>query len=145
MKKSLLKASLICLGITLLCGLSSFNTPNGVKSQGRNASIVYDTIITPFGEGSQCMKEVVEGDNRGCTCSLFVETFDNNSWILWLEVTGNNGREVKVEGDYYIVSYDGRDNHQINRVISGNEKQKLRSGSSNSVCIVTSLEPCFLR
>lgn len=40
MKKSFLKTSLICLGITLLCGLYSFKTPYREKSQFTKGCVV---------------------------------------------------------------------------------------------------------
>ena len=111
MKKSLLKTSLICLGITLLCGLYSFKTPEGMKSQQRNrtASIVYDTIITLDGEGARCIKEFGEkSDPSVCECVLYVvENEYTNSWSLKLSVSCNC--TVIVTYDYTVFSKDDGD------------------------------------
>lgn len=75
MKKSLLKASLICLGVTLLCGLYSFKTPDIETSQQgcQTAAISNDTVISLLGAGSQSIKkEVAVGGRDGCTCSIDV-------------------------------------------------------------------------
>lgn len=91
------------------------------------------------------MKEVVEGDDGGCICSIYVETKQNGSWELYLEVLGELRNGVQVEGDYYVVTGNGRDDIHINRIIKDNDKHKLNFGSANTVCVVNSLDPCFLK
>lgn len=107
MKKSLLKASLICLGITLLCGLYSFKTPDGVKLQQRylTAAISNDTIITPEGMESQQIKEVVvESGLSKCTCTLSV--VDGTAvWILQVYISCDC--DVIVTYDYIVYYVDG--------------------------------------
>ena len=103
MKKLLLKASLICLGATLLCGMSSFTTPKVEKLQCHNVSFVYDTIITPNGEESQCIiKEiVVESDQGDCVCSLYVH-YTTEHWYLYC---CTNGCDRQVEVKYWYKLY----------------------------------------
>lgn len=106
MKKPLLKAALICLGITLLCGLYSFRTPQGenLQQRYRTTSTVYDTIIIPDGEAVECVKEVtVENDQGACTCRLHVLYNDiTGDWSLYLNQYCNTLVHVEYS---YIIKY----------------------------------------
>ena len=106
MKKPLLKTSLICLGITLLYGMSSFKTPEGVSPQSNHTvSIVYDTIISPNGEESQCIKEIViEGDQGDCQCSLEVHEF-MGKWELRLSKSLSCSGPVTAKYKYKVTYY----------------------------------------
>ena len=100
MKKTILKTALICLGITLLCGLCSFRTPERVKSQQsyQIAVIFADTIITPNGEESECIKEVVDRYQDPCTCLLEVRK-NGTGWTLYIvyQSCGDNNIDVYAE------------------------------------------------
>ena len=146
MKKSLLKATLICFGVILLCGLSSFMTPEEVKSPRSNyaMSIIYDTIITPEGEGSQCIREVVvESDQGDCLCSLYV-THSTGSWTLWL-ARSRFGRSIEATIEYRI--YSGNSSKKIKETtnLPGNySNNPIHSGFlSSSDCRPVSLKACF--
>lgn len=110
MKKSLLKAASISLGITLLCGLYSFKIPEGVKSQQnyQTAAISNDTLITPDGQELECVKEVVdEGGKNGCTCTLKVENNHpiTGQWKLQLERSSYGETEPTIQVTYEYKLY----------------------------------------
>lgn len=121
MKKTLFKTAFICLGITLLCGLYSFKTPDGVKSQQnyRTASIVYDTIITPDGDESECIKKevVVEGDKDGCTCTLYVSYDSSQDWSLRLKKSIKQ-KDVVAYYSYKKYGLDGKETENSGKIIS---------------------------
>lgn len=87
MKKSLLKASLICLGVTLLCGLYSFKTIEGEKSQ------------------HIMKKSFVESELSGCKCRLCVKDGSDGDWVLYLY--NDCSKNVKVTFTYYIYKLNG--------------------------------------
>ena len=109
MKKHLLKAALICLGITLLCGLYSFRTLKGEDLQHsyQTVAISNDTIITSEGEESECIQEVVVENEQGDgTCSLYVH-YTTENWYLYC---CTNGCDRSVEVKYwYKLFVDGGD------------------------------------
>ena len=83
MKKSLIKASLVCLGITLLCGLYSFKTLER--------------------EISQCVTEmVIENDLCDCNYRLYVETC-TGFWYLKLK---NECPDPIIATCKYTIYYD---------------------------------------
>lgn len=144
MKKHLLKALLICLGATLLCGLSSFKTSEGVKSPRSNVSIIYDTIITHDGEVSRVIKEVVdENGQTQCTCSLFVSVTGGN-WRLGISSSCNCPLEATIVYTKYYIQGDefkevtiGPIPEDVGRV----EKPALESGTiGESFCIPVSVD-----
>jgi len=114
MKKSLLKASLICLGITLLCGLYSFRIPEGenLQQRFRTASISNDTLITPDGEEAQSIKEVVvESDQGDCECVVtlkIVSGYTSHDWELI--VTNPCHKSIVASCNYDITTAPGRPN-----------------------------------
>ena len=104
MKKLLLKASLICFGVTLLCGMSSFKIPEIEKFQQsyHSAAIAHDSIVIPNGEESECIKEIVVKSEQGdCICSLYVHYTDSN-WYLYC---CTNGCDRQVEVKYWYKLY----------------------------------------
>lgn len=146
MKKPILKTALICLGITLLCGMYSFKTPEEAKLQrcNRTASIVYDTIITPDGEVSRVIKTVVvENDQKQCTCSLFVSE-NGTDWRLGIRSSCNCSLKATyvytkyyIQGDEFIEETIG----PLTTDIGGQEKPSLESGKiGESFCIPVSVE-----
>lgn len=152
MKNSLLKASLICLVFTLLCGLYSFQTPEVVKTQrcNRTASVVYDTIITSEGEVSECIKEVVvKSDQSECKCSLYVSYGQPGRWSLNL----NNYCTCTVIAtiEYKIYEVDDISGEFIERTegpkeieIGNIEKTGLERGDvGKSLCIPLSIQAHF--
>lgn len=149
MKKSLLKASLICLGVTLLCGLSSFMVPERVKLQQscQTVTVSNDTIITSEGEESECIQKiVVEIDRSGCKCSLTISYGEPGAWILCL--TNDCTRRVHAICEYQIYGKDGVHDKKTNTkevTIGGNMRSvRIDSGSlDKSVCEVIDLQVCF--
>lgn len=114
MKKSLLKATLICLGVTLLCGLYSFKTPEEVKLQRCNqtASIVYDTIITSDGKESECIQKVaVESEQGDCECVVTLKIVNGYTSSDWkLIVTNPCHKSVVATCNYDISTALGQPN-----------------------------------
>ena len=110
MKKSILKASLICLGIALLCGMSSFKTPDEVKPQQnyQTKTISNGTVINLDGREPQCIKKevVLEGDKNGCTCTLEV-IYDGTNWALRVKKSSLTEKDVVVTYSYKIYGLDG--------------------------------------
>ena len=166
MKKTLLKTVFICLEITLLCGLYSFKTPDGVKSQHsyRTSAISNDTVITPDGQESECVKEVVdEGGKNGCTCTLKVKNNHptTGQWELQLEKSSLTDRNVQVTFEYklYSVNFEnGSSEDFVNssskifrctEIIQGDHMNKLDVRSDQlhkSVCVpVRIVEACFVK
>lgn len=157
MKKPILKTALICLGITLLCGMYSFKTPEGMKSQQRNRtmSIAYDTIITPDGEESECVKEVVvESDQGEGSFSLAVhyascnygDICDPGNWYLY--ATNNYSRSVKVT--YKYRKYGKRGDVEIDTgiaIVSGQYWGPVQINSGNLADgvfeLIDIIEVCF--
>lgn len=91
MKKTVLQALLICLGIALLCGLYSFKTHMGEKSQ-------------------RIKKDAVEYNLNDCVCTLRVdENVASSSWYLVVHVGCSSNCNVKVTYDYTISYADGTD------------------------------------
>ena len=106
MKKPLLKTALICLGITLLCGMSSFRTLKGedLQQSYQSTSISNDTLITPNGEEAQYIKEVViESNQSNCICSLFV-SYAASYWSLNLKNYSNFPVEVSYTYTVYPLN-----------------------------------------
>lgn len=147
MKKTLFKTVLICLGVTLLCGLYSFKTPEGVKSHQcyQTAAISNDTIITPDGEGAECTQEVVvEIDKSGCNCSLTVSYWEPGRWNL--NLTNGCTRKVHAICKYNIYGKNGVCQEKTREVTiwGGVGGQRIDSESlDQSVCEVVSLQVCF--
>lgn len=155
MKKHLLKAALICLGITLLCGLYSFKTSEGVKSQQnyQTASIVYDTIITPEGEESECIKEVViESDQSDCQCSLYVSINTTiNRWDLMISKSLSCSGPVTARYKYKVTYYANGSNYPNDTTIDygpyttivWNPNSVAHGDIRYSECTPIDLEVCF--
>lgn len=173
MKKTLLKASLICLGILLLCGMSSFKTSERVKSQPlitndtlvtfeedgaqqsfQIATIVYDSVITTDGEDLQNIKEVVvDGDKGVCSCTLYVSN-SGSIWTLYIyyhNVSCDNSKNVYAEYSY-IESFANKPQKTIHctrsmplRVGDNQVASGSLTGDNRSMCIPKSIKAwaCF--
>ena len=144
MKKSLLKASLICLGVILLCGMYSFRIPDGVKSPRSHASIIYDTITTSDREESRYIKEVVfENDQKQCTCTLFVSENSGN-WRLGIKSSCScELRATYVYTKYYIEGDEFKEETigPLTVDIGSVEKPTLDQGKiGESVCFPVSID-----
>ena len=134
------------MGATLICGMSSFRIPERVKSQqcNRIASVVYDTIITPEGEVSRVIKEVVvENGQTQCTCSLFVAV-NGESWRLALRSSCNCSLEATYVYTKYYIQGDEFKEETIGPIttdIGWVEKPDLDRGKiGESFCIPVSVE-----
>ena len=149
MKKSLLKTSLICLGVTLLCGMYSFKTPESVDLQQlyQTASISIDTLVTPDGEVTQLIKEVVvESDQGDCDCTVTLYVVYNVSTWWYLKLKNNCPKPVEATCEYIIYSYydpqtqqfcSSEEGHQttIPIELGGNCETRVDDGSLDcSVC-----------
>ena len=139
MKKSLLKATLICLGAILLCGMSSFKSLQGEKSQRscRTASIVNDTIKNLEGENLQCsIKEVdANRDLSKCKCTLWVSEGMRGDWKLYVSVSCDC--KVIVTYDYDIYYADGNNVPCHGSIVSeqiGDHDLNVSGSMSNSRC-----------
>lgn len=145
MKKYLLKAVSICLGITLLCGMSSFRTPEGMKIQRgyQTAVITNDTIITSDGEESQCIKEVVVESERGCRCFLRVVDGTQGQWYLYLY--NDCSRNVKATFTYDIYKLNGDiDNERRTDIIYEPGRNLIDQGiKSKELCCPGKITACL--
>lgn len=145
----LLKAVSICLGIALLCGMSSFRTPEDMKIQQgyQTAAISNDTIITPDGEFSRCIKEiVVEGNQPDGICFLKVccDYDANGQWKLC--ATNTYGRCVNVKYWYKIYINDTTvlEKSGSAQLMSNVDNDQINSGSLvNGVFELDSIDACF--
>ena len=146
MKKSLSKAALICFGVTLLCGLYSFKTPEGERSQQcyRTALIVFDTIITPDGEGSECIKEVVVDRYQDpCTCLLEVRK-NGTGWTLYIVYQSCDDNNIDVYAEYtWTEEYPSGPPKTITRTtaipLRPGENQMVHGDYTESICIPNSI------
>lgn len=146
MKKSLLKASLICLEAILLCGLSSFKSPERVNSQQscQTVTISNDTITTSDREESRYIKEVVfENDQKQCTCTLFVSENSGN-WRLGIKSSCScELRATYVYTKYYIKDDEFKEETigPLTVDIGSVEKPALDQGKiGESVCFPVSID-----
>ena len=139
--------------------MSSFKTPEGVKSFRSNASIVYDTITTSDGEQSQCIKEVVvenEQGEEGFSLALkYTICHGCEPGDYKLFATNNYSRRVKV---IYKYKEYGKVNGKVNgekmdpkiatgeAIVSGqHENELIKSGNlADGVFeLIDIIEVCF--
>ncbi len=153
MKKSLLKASLFCLGAILLCGLYSFKSLQieSFQQNYQTEAIFNDTLITPEGEEPQLIKEsIVEDDQRQCSCYLFVsENTTTESWRLGIKSSCSCTLiATYVYTVYYIDEYSGEFKERTEgpeEIEIGNvEIPQLDHGTiGKSVCFPVSIDARF--